>query len=459
MEALSKNYQKSLEAIAKEIQDSDILAQYLDDEEEESYRELIAQHEPSIEALHEQVALENPLQLISFEKALLDPAYEGLFLPRILGYSVLRGVVTEDYHYYRPQEHLGDVLLAIARSMNFEMIRLRIGQAVQLGFALSSDIWITNLLNEIDNKKVKAYFSAQTLSKFRDLKERQIAYARFEKQFSHMNFQTAEFPREAHDLRAVYPGLKKFIQYRVLSGMDHSSYLDALVAVVDDKKFAGEPEYLEFALHLALFFEMSTKQRAVVAGTLNGLRKNAGFADTYFERLERLYRDRLPIGSVEDERMRQILDLKIKDDITAYYETVHILHSKGYLHEDTIQAFSSFYNQHEGLSRINECLRHAVMQYFAGFMKNLPESDYTEYFEINKTFVQYMNIFSNEKFNQDLKDISMAYIRRLLKVYTDKRGKDYQDIKRFVSGQFVELGFLKEKEVIELFKTRRRKSS
>jgi len=68
-----------------------------------------------------------------------------------------------------------------------------------------------------------------------------------------------------------------------------------------------------------------------------------------------------------------------------------------------------------------------------------------------------MKIFGNQKFNQDVDDLNMAFIKKLLKVYVDKRGKDYQDIKKFVSTTFVELGFLKEKEVVELFKSRRKK--
>jgi len=459
MEALAKNYQKSLEAIAKEIQASEILAQYLDDEEEDSYRQMTAEFEPAMEALHEQVSIENPLQVMAVEKAMLDEQFEGLFLPRIVGCRVLRGVVTSECRYYRPQEHLGEVLITIANSINFEMIRLRIGQAVQLGFALSSDIWITNLLNDIENKKVKTYFSAQKLPKFRDQKEREVALKRFEKQFNHMHFQTAEFPEEAHDLRALYPGLKRFIQHRVSNNMDHSSYLAHLVSVVERKDFQSEPEYLEFTILLGLFFDMDTKQRAVVAGTFNELRKKPSFVADFFEDLEHLYREVLPIGKPQDERMRNLLDLKVKDDLSAYYELVHILHEKGYMHEDTLQACNTFYNRHEGLSKVNECLRHAVMNYFGQFLKNLPEQDYPEYFEINKIFVQYMNIFANEKFNQDLKELSMAYVRKLLKVFTDKRGKDYQDIKKFVSAQFVDLGFLKEKEVVELFKTRRKKTA
>ena len=68
-----------------------------------------------------------------------------------------------------------------------------------------------------------------------------------------------------------------------------------------------------------------------------------------------------------------------------------------------------------------------------------------------------MTIFSNQQFNQDLKERCMAYVRKLLKKYTDKRGKDYQDIKKFVSSTFRELSFLKDKEIVELFKTKRKK--
>jgi hypothetical protein len=36
-------------------------------------------------------------------------------------------------------------------------------------------------------------------------------------------------------------------------------------------------------------------------------------------------------------------------------------------------------------------------------------------------------------------------------VYTDKRGRDYQDIKKFVTSTFLDLGFKNEKELKELF--------
>jgi hypothetical protein len=68
-----------------------------------------------------------------------------------------------------------------------------------------------------------------------------------------------------------------------------------------------------------------------------------------------------------------------------------------------------------------------------------------------------MKIFANQQFNQDLKELSMKYVKKLLKHFTNKRDKDYQDIKKFVGATFPDFGFLKEKDVKELFKTRRKR--
>ena len=45
----------------------------------------------------------------------------------------------------------------------------------------------------------------------------------------------------------------------------------------------------------------------------------------------------------------------------------------------------------------------------------------------------------------------MVFVNRLMKYYSDKRGRDYQDIKKFVVSSFVDLKFYKEKELVEIF--------
>jgi hypothetical protein len=108
------------------------------------------------------------------------------------------------------------------------------------------------------------------------------------------------------------------------------------------------------------------------------------------------------------------------------------------------------------LSNQNRCLRHALTNRFAVVINGLDANAYPEYFELFKSFSLYMDIFANEKFNQNIKYLSLNYVKKLLKFFTDKRGKDYQDIKKFVTATFLEFKFFDDKELTDLFKTRRR---
>lgn len=145
MKHLNKLYEQNLETIAEAIQASDILASYLEEEEESFYKELVETYEPEIEELYTQIALIEPLQIYQMEDKLLDERFEGLFLPRILGYNVLRGALNDRCKYTHAQDRFGRVLSTICDSSNFDYIRKRIGQSVQIGFALSSDIGLQAL--------------------------------------------------------------------------------------------------------------------------------------------------------------------------------------------------------------------------------------------------------------------------------------------------------------------------
>ena len=81
---LDKKYLDTLKSIIDEIQSSDILANYLEEEDDDLYTELKDAFEPKIEELHGEVALNDPLQLVSFERELLDAGLEGLFLPGLI---------------------------------------------------------------------------------------------------------------------------------------------------------------------------------------------------------------------------------------------------------------------------------------------------------------------------------------------------------------------------------------
>src|SRR5690625_4576759 len=95
MKPLDSNYKEELDQIKTEIQNSELLAAYLETEEESEYKGLSDYFEPQLQDLYDRVARENPLQLLALEDEILDDQLEGLFLPRILGFAVLRGAIGE----------------------------------------------------------------------------------------------------------------------------------------------------------------------------------------------------------------------------------------------------------------------------------------------------------------------------------------------------------------------------
>jgi hypothetical protein len=459
MEALDNKYAIELESIKGAIQSSDLLATYEESEEEEDYLALRSEFEPSIENLYQRVAVENPLQLISMEKKLCDPGFEGLYLARVLGYAVLRGEVDAQYRYKRPQDHFKDVLLSICNSSNFEYIKTRIGQTIQIGFGLSSDIWITNLIEQVANKRVAGFLKSQILPKYRELPERKDAYGRYSRQFTDSAFQSAEFPKTQNELKGMFSSLKSFLLHRAKQAEHNESLLPNIIDFLNNPALQFSREYLEILVIFAHFYDYSAQKHWLKDLFNRARREYPAFETEYFEFLESLLNSGLEIDRAEDEKILSLLDMSIEDELTRYYRLIEIVHTRGYVHDDTIEAVRNFYDQHEGLSTVNECLRRAIFRHFKQLMHNLPEEAYTDYFELNKTFALYMNLFNNQQFNLDVKKLSMHYVQKLLKKYIDKRGRDYQDIKKFVSHTFVEYGFMSEKEIVELFKTRRRKKA
>lgn len=459
MEALDKKYVDQLEEIKSRVQNSESLSQYLETEEYDEYKLLIEEFEDDLQALYLDVADHNPLQLIALEKALMDEELEGLYLPKIIGYSVLRGDVDEEFKYRRPQEHFSDIIKFIAQSMNFGMIRQRVGQSIKTGFALSSDIWITNLVNSIQNKKVAAFLESQKNTDYRLAENRKKARDKYEKQFASLNFYTADFPETSSDLNKMYFSLRDFLLYRANENFDNSSLMSYIHDFINNKNLVGTDEYLKLMMIIGMKYDLDD----AVAKDYSKVFKEMGTNDStlssiFFRYLDRMHQSQILVDRKADMRISKLLKNNSTAEITAYYELMDTIHGKGFIHEDSIEESRNYYNQHEGLSDENESLRLAILLYFRNFMDNLSAEEYHEYFEIMKTMIQYIGIFSNQKFNQSVKDVSLKYIKeKLLKTYTDKRGRDYQDIKKFITATFTDLNFMTKKELKELFKTKRKK--
>ena len=458
MQALDEQYYNRLNEIAAAIQESPTLAQYLEEEEDEFYNDLRQEYEPMLSELHHRVAAEAPLQLVTFEKFLLEPVFEGLYLPRVLGYSVLRGEINDQYRYVRPNDHFKDILLAICRSVQFEQLKKRIGQSIQVGFALSSDIWITNLMSLVENKRIRYFLQQQKNDRFRDLKDRQELYTRYSNQFKNELYYSADFPKTLGEMKANFSALRQFLLKRFEVGGDNTSLKEQIKAFLDTKEFHNSDEYVEMLAMYGNFMELTAEEQKAFAVHFTRERKSHHEFDLkYLNFLSTLYATNPQMGAAQDSQMSGFADKSVADKISDYYRIADKVHSLGYVHPDTIEAVQEFYNAHEGLSIESKCLRQLILNYFGRLIRGLSEREYADYFELTKIFGIYMKIFGNQEFNQAVEKSSMNYVNKLLRIFTDKRAKDYQDVKKFVSTQFVDLDFLKEKEVVEMFKTRRKK--
>ncbi len=458
METLDSRYFDHLEAIKNAIQDSEILAAYLEEEEEEYYKQLQEYFEPAMQEVFDEVANSNPLQLEALEKEYLDPAYEGLFLPKILGYSVLRGEVDDNFKYRRPQDHFKEILEAICNSANFEMIKKRIGQTVQLGFALSSDIWITNLINGQNNKRIKTFLNSLKVRSLREVQNREILYKRYKKQLNKVNFASTQFPANEIELKSSYHALRTFLNYRANHNVDNSELMGQVSSFLNNEVLYSSEYFFKLHLIIGLSYDLDTdtakKYSEIFAAFI---KNNENLEESFFEEYERLHEDEDVVMTPEKEqRISKLLSGIGSQEIDKFFSVVNEVHSKGFIHVEAIDSVSSYYEKHQGMSLQNECLRASILSYVKKFISNLDPENYADYMEINKIIIAYIGIFNNEKFNQEVKDVSLDFVKRFMLRYTDKKSRDYQDLKKYISATFKDLGFLTDKEVVNLFKTKRK---
>jgi hypothetical protein len=463
MYELNDTYKQHLDAIAEAIQASPHLAQFLEEEEDEFYEALKNEFEPQIEAAHQQMIDYSPLEIESFERFLLDERFEGLFLPRVLGYAVLRGEVDEHFYYVRQNDHFGTILKAIAANSNFDQLSSRIGMSVQCGFALSSDIYVTGLVEGVASKRVRQFLQSQRSSEARTMEGRRRLRRRYQRQFRGKNYHYAPFPTNLGELTSINNAALEFLLYRVSGELNNDALAPTVHATVVNPDFAGKRELLPFIAIYGAYFDLTEEAKAEVVATLNRERK--ADADMAAGRILRLIlglknRKDVPFGPQQELALGTIVDRSIDDELTAYCNLTDKIHHDGYVNPEVQEAVQEEVMRHPGLSDFNENLRQTIYAYLAQLASGLgeEEQDYAEWFSITgKQFPAYMKIFANESFNQQLRSLAVQYTKRLIKVHTNKRGKDYRDIKKTTVSTWLDYGFMTERQLKEFFKTPRKK--
>ncbi|MEM7572585.1 MAG: hypothetical protein AAF433_06780 [Bacteroidota bacterium] len=461
MYELNADAQAALEAIAQAVQAHEALEPYLEDGEDEQYQLIKDTFEPQIDQWFIHVSEHFPLQVEAFEKGLLDERFEGLYLPRILGYAALRGEINDYCKYARRQDHLREVLLFIAGNSNFDQLQQRIGQGLQVAFALGSDIWVTSLIEAIGNKRVRQYFQSQRKDENRTVDGRKRTLLRYSRQFRDKNFQSAVFPTTGEELTVLSRSLQDFLRYRASKGYNNQSLIAPLNDMVQNDAFAGKAEISELMALYGAYFELEAAEQEQLKASFSRERKNDPelCGDHVLALMLDLKSDhKIEFGPAEEQRLSQVIDKGIKDKLGQYFQLMDQVHSEGYVQASAQEAIQAAYDQYPGLSDFSENARQSIYGYFSRFALNLEPSDYREWFELSsKQYPVFLQLFSNEAFNQQLKDLYFKYARKLIKAYPDKRGKDYREIKKTIMAAALGWGFMTEKKLKEFFKTPRKK--
>lgn len=464
MYELNDTYKAHLDAIAEAIQASPSLALYNEEEEDEHYEALKAEFEPQIEAAHEQINHYSPFEIESFERYLLDDRFEGLFLPRVLGYSVLRPQINQRFYYSRQNDHFGTLLSYISGNINFDQLSSRIGQAVQVGFALSSDIYVTGVIDEIPSKRVRQFLLTQKSDDARTADGRKAIYNRYKRQFASRNYQYAAVPQQAGELISHTDHFVDFLLYRVSQSELNNDALPApLYDFLTNEDFAGRKELIRPLVIYAAYLPMDEDITTAVIQVLNRERETEPkrVAEQIMSFILELKNDpKIDFGQQAEAKLGIVIDRAIQDDLTAYFNLTDRIHSEGYTEPDVQQAIQEEVLKQDGLSDFNENVRQTIIFYFDDLAKSLGTDDYNEWFAITgKQFPVYMKVFANEQFNQELRRIAIRYTKKLIKEHTNKRGKDYRDIKKTTVATWRDYDFMSDKQLKEFFKTPRKRKT
>lgn len=463
MYELNDTYKAHLDGIAEAIQASPNLASYLEEEEDEHYEALKNEFEPQLEAAHEQIMHYSPFESESFERYLLDDRFEGLYLPRIVGYSVLRPRINEHNYYVRQNEHFDEVLRYIAGNSNFDQLRSRIGQAVQVGFALSSDIYVSSTIEEIPSKRVRQFFQQQRSDDARTKEGRSRLLQRFRRQFRSKNYHYAPFPTEEKDLVGMTDHMVDFLLYRVSKPeLNNDALPGPLYQFVTNESFAGKEELLKPLTIYGAY--LLPEDDATLDGITQIMSRERHehpdrVADQVLQFILELKRsDEITFADERETNLGGIIDRDIDDRLTAYFNLSDQLHTEGIDNPEVQENIQREVLRHPGLSDFNENIRQSVLVYFDEFAAGLDTDQYNEWFaKTGRLFPIYMKIFSNEEFNQSLRSLAVRYTKRLTKVHTNKRGKDYRDLKKTTVSTWIDYGFMNEKQLKNFFKTPRKK--
>ena len=305
--ALEEQYVAELNELKVAIQNSEELQALLDSEENDDFTKLRGAFEPQIHALYEKVSDVAPLQIFALEKALLDVDFEGVYLGKILNYTLLRASVNGDYKANLPNDTLEEAILAFAGSVNFDFLKKVSKQALQVAFAVASDVWITSLLQGIGNRKIVEYLQGLKPYKREFLKQRTSMYVSLRKQFSDTVLYTFAVPKDLPTFRQYVPEIVFNLEKRISLDASVASFSGVLSDLLSKPEFLKSANFGDLLLSAGLFVEFTEGEKEAFASNVKTLFSTPANVTTFIAALNDKLKTKKYVGAAQVARLTELL--------------------------------------------------------------------------------------------------------------------------------------------------------
>lgn len=449
--SIKATYSKRLDAVKKFLSDSAEYQAYLESEEREEYKAVADKVEPYLQSLYNEIAEKNPMEIIEFEEILTDEALEGIFVDKLMYFTILRASVDENYRFERSQERLEELILFAAQSSSFEAMQRSLLLPVRLAFSLSSGIWGNKVIGKIKNKSAREFFQRQFGEATRDDHARAVQYRSLKKRFKEIKYQSASVPTDNINWKTEFADFRNFLVDRIGAGHDNTTVKASLYEFLENDAFKGTDEQIELLCIFIHFIELDDEDFDKVETVLNELRKGEGFDESYFGILLKVMKMDMPIDLDRIGIINDLLDTDHKDSLLGFYELLTNFSVKDFMDEEIVESVEIFSGRHRELSPIMTCFKHLLIRIIdAEVVKHLND-DYTQLFQSMHIYDGLAEAFLEKSYRQDIKEILVEYMKSLM-FYFEKGSTEYKAIKAMVMDAPVKNNFVTTKEVRALYR-------
>ena len=449
--ALDEQLVTSLDEIKDAIQNSEQLQNYLESEEQDDFDILRAAVEPAIHELYVQVSTELPTQLIAFEKYLLDEGFEGIYVGKILNYAVLRASLNDDYKFNVFQDHIQEIILTIANSVNFEVLKKYTKQGLQASFAFGTDVWVTNLLSEVTGKKVSEYLLSLKPQKKDYFAQRKSLSVSMKRQFNELSVYSFGAPKDLPTFVQYSKDITFNLKTKLEKGENADIFAPIVTEILANPAFELDNAYVSLLTIAALSIQFEDDQVELIQKLSTKVLAKPSAVDLFYHSLVTVLENKKLLNPTAVANLNQVFSGDT-NEYAAIINTIHKIFEQGFEDEEILTVTVDHLKSFGDLDIQGEIIRDAVRYDFNNKVKALPSTKYVAFFDLFKIIEKYIVAFDNQKFTNDVKNITLYQVSEYIRLLTNRRSQEYQEVKNFLSSTLVNLGFLAEKEVKEMLK-------